>query len=390
MRTTLLVAIILTLTPLLAMSSSMASATLNVGPGGFSSIQAAVNAAQPGDTVLVSTGVYQEAVFISTPGITLAGVDRTSVVLEGGLQRQDGVTVVADGVTVKSMTAQNFAGNGFVFSDVTDFVMTDLHAKDNGEYGLYAIHSQRGDISYSYADGHADSGFYIGETEHCACDVHHNEGWNNMLGYSGTANSYVRIFANDFHDNRGGILPNVLPQEFGVDEETGTLYGTQVHTEIYDNYVHDNNNKNVRESGVFQTVHVPVGEGISIAGGWFNDIHDNQVTNNHLWGVGIFWLTTPPRGNQVHDNVISGARYGIWWDEWGEDHCFNDNVITDVQVVSDPDPLPTCPGLLDGSACPEQAVDLVACRAGDVRAPSATKEAFLVRHSLLDLDPNED
>ena len=45
--------------------------TIVVNPG--QSIQAAVNTAQPGDTVLVKPGVYHQAVLLKTDGITLRG-----------------------------------------------------------------------------------------------------------------------------------------------------------------------------------------------------------------------------------------------------------------------------------------------------------------------------
>lgn len=374
--------------PLLATPSS-ASQTLVVGAP-FPTIQAAVDAAQPGDLVFVPDGVYQEAVIVTTPGITVRGESRVGVVLDGSSEFSDGFAVLADGVALESMTAQNYVNNGFFFSDVTGFRMFDLHAKDNGVYGLYAIHSTKGDIGHSFAEGHGDGGIYIGETVICDCDVHHNVAWNNMLGYSGTANSYVRIHHNEFHSNRAGILMSVLPQEMGFDTETNEVYGTQVHTEIYENYVHDNNNMDVPESGIWETIHVPAGEGITIAGGWFNDVRDNRIENNSLWGVGIFWLTTPPRGNLVHDNDISGSRWGIWWDEWGEDHCFADNAVWDVDFVSDPDPLPTCPGLAGDLPCPAGTGDLVACRASDVRAPSLLKDAWLAHRALNDLPPEQD
>lgn len=363
--------------------------TLHVGPGGYASIQAAVDDALPGDTVLVASGTYQESVLVTTPGITIRGVDRLGVVLEGGGVLGNGITVNADNVAVESMTAQNYVSNGFVFARVTGFRMWNLQATDNGEYGLYAIHSTQGEISYSYASGHGDSGFYIGETIHCDCDVHHNEGWGNMLGYSGTANSYVRIWANDFHNNRAGILMSVLPNEMGFDQEEQALYGTQVHSSIYGNYIHDNND-HAPTSGVFDYVKPPVGEGITIAGGWMNDVHDNILINNKLWGVGVFWLTTPPRGNHVHDNYIEGSRYGVWWDEFGEDNCFEDNTLVNVQVASDPDPLPDCTGPVGDLPCPEETHNLAACRASDARVPSLAKLAWLAYRSVNDLDPHED
>lgn len=368
-----------------------AESTLVVGPGNYPSIQAAVDAASPGDTILVMPGVYQEEVMVATAGLTIAGYDRESVILEGGGVLTNGVTVVADGVTVRSMTARNYASNGFVFSDVDGFVMTDLRAKNNTEYGLYAIRSRNGDISYSIGEGHGDSAFYIGETPNCNCNVHHNVGFNNMLGYSGTANSYVRIYENEFYNNRAGILPSVLPQEIGVDAETMELYGTQVHTEIFNNYVHDNNNMDAPEVGIWETVHVPAGMGIGIAGGWYNSVYDNILEGNRLMGVAVFWLSTPPRGNEVFNNTISGGRYGIWWDEWGENNCFEGNDITRVDTVSDPSPLPSCAAtLVEAPECPEALYDWMQCGVRDARAPRLDKDAWLANRALNNLPPEQD
>src|ERR1700694_4431342 len=58
-------------------------------PGGFTSIQAAINAASPGDWVLVAPGVYHEkgtggdGVRISKPNIHLRGMDRNRVIVDG-------------------------------------------------------------------------------------------------------------------------------------------------------------------------------------------------------------------------------------------------------------------------------------------------------------------
>src|SRR5215467_8139410 len=59
--------------------------------GSFTSIQSAVNAARPGDWVLIAPGVYHEqgsaeaGVLIRTPGVHLRGLDRNGVIVDGTL-----------------------------------------------------------------------------------------------------------------------------------------------------------------------------------------------------------------------------------------------------------------------------------------------------------------
>ena len=71
-------------------------------------IQAAVDAAEPGGIVLISPGVYQEAVVVTTPFLTIRGLDRNRVILDGGFTLDNGIQVIeADGVTIENMTARS-------------------------------------------------------------------------------------------------------------------------------------------------------------------------------------------------------------------------------------------------------------------------------------------
>src|ERR1700756_2188091 len=68
--------------------------TYNGIAGRYTSIQAAVNAAQPGDWILIGPGDYHEqqdytnpswpsGVWIQTPGLHLRGMDRNAVIVDG-------------------------------------------------------------------------------------------------------------------------------------------------------------------------------------------------------------------------------------------------------------------------------------------------------------------
>ena len=61
---------------------------LLVGNGGYATIQAAVDAAASGDTILIAAGTYSESLTVNTSGLTLVGLGE--VVLQGTLRSANG------------------------------------------------------------------------------------------------------------------------------------------------------------------------------------------------------------------------------------------------------------------------------------------------------------
>ena len=67
---------------------------LEVGDGkDFTTIQNAVNKALTGDLILISPGVYNESVTITTPYLTIRGTDRNSVIIDGEFMRENGIQI---------------------------------------------------------------------------------------------------------------------------------------------------------------------------------------------------------------------------------------------------------------------------------------------------------
>lgn len=103
-----------------------AARTINV-PQQYPTIQAALNAAKPGDTVQVSAkpkgSVYHETLTMSTPNVVLqgkngatldgTGLGGTDEFGEGFYVGPDGIDIRADHVAVRGLTVQNFAGSQF-------------------------------------------------------------------------------------------------------------------------------------------------------------------------------------------------------------------------------------------------------------------------------------
>ena len=89
-------------------------------PAAFETIQAAVDAADPGDLVLVAPGTYPEEVLIGTDDLTLRGTDRNEVVIDGGGMRSSGVIATADGVRIENLTVRRTMYYGVLVTGMHD------------------------------------------------------------------------------------------------------------------------------------------------------------------------------------------------------------------------------------------------------------------------------
>jgi Right handed beta helix region len=292
-------------------------------PGDYPTIQQAVDAAQSGDLVLVAPGTYAEAVRVQHGGITIRGEDRNGVVLDGGSKLSNGILVDdANNVVVENMTAHNYVGNGFYWDGVTGYRGSYLTAYDNGDYGIYAFGSTRGQFDHSYASGNPDSGFYIGECFPCDAlitDVHSEL---NGLGYSGTNAGGNLIIRNSEWDlNGAGIAPNTLDSE-GLAPQRGAT--------ITSNDVHDNGNPNAPSNA---STHQGIGSGIILGGANLNYVADNRVEQNSDYGILVIgnlskqlWLAS---GNVVERNTVGGSGVAdlALAAPAGAGNCFADNTV---------------------------------------------------------------
>jgi hypothetical protein len=328
--------------------------------GGFSSIQAAVDKAKPGDWILIAPGDYHEdadqqsapspeelqeggvaGVLITTPDITLRGMNRNTVIVDGdkagapepcdpdaawqdfGITsggkpygRNGIVAFKANGVSVENLTACNFlSGNGDAGNEIWwdggdgsgkigihqywGSYLTATTTYYGGEstaaaYGIFSSNSA-GPASWNqiYADNFNDSGMYVGACQQ-VCDVTIDDAWMeyDALGYSGTNSGGAVVIENSqFDNNEDGADTNTqidgdppAPQNGDCpDGQTSPITHTRSCWVFMHNFVHDNNNPNSPAAG--SAAAGPYGTGMTISGARNVTVMDNTFENNGAWGT---------------------------------------------------------------------------------------------------------
>ncbi|MDB1086538.1 right-handed parallel beta-helix repeat-containing protein [Streptomyces sp. ACA25] len=180
-------------------------------PEDAATLQQAVDAAVPGDLVLIAEGVYREDVVVRTPRIVLRGTDRNSVVIDGQSQRRAGVTVTADEVTVENLTVRGHTAAGVRFTGtpgrpLLGYRASYLTVHDNARHGVRATHTRRGVIEHSYASGHSHAGIHLEHCAPCHTVVRDNLTERNARGIAlGHASHGLTVRENHGSGNRLGI-----------------------------------------------------------------------------------------------------------------------------------------------------------------------------------------
>ncbi|NGM70519.1 PQQ-binding-like beta-propeller repeat protein [Natronolimnobius sp. AArcel1] len=219
------------------------------------SIQDAIDAAQPGETILVGDGTYEESLTIDKE-LTLRSVSDGGAVLDGGDELERAITVESDDVTVDGFRIEGYSGGGeAVFIDGDRFTLRNTVLVDND---IDALSINRNSNEFS---------------------IDRNEIRRNKDGIADV---------DSFHaSDLGTITNNTIKDNHGLGID---LSG--------DDHVIETNNVSGNENGISST-------------GWRSEIRHNNVSTADGTAIETF------AGAIIEDNVIQNTPIGIEgnWDD---------------------------------------------------------------------------
>ena len=271
-----------------------------------------VDKALPGDTILVEPGTYHQAVYVDTANLTIKGIvdgdNRPWLDGEGTLS--DGFNTTGDNFTLEGFGIKNYIGNGVLTTGAEHLVYRDLIIQDAGIYGLYPVETTDVLIENNVVTGIADAAIYVGQSRGPIV-VRNNEVYENVTGIEIENSTNAEVYDNYAHDNTGGILVFLLPNN-----PSKVGYNTRV----YNNRVENNNHPNFGAPN--STVgKVPPGTGIMIMTADNTEVFNNTISGNQTFGVAltslysiyprdtVFDLGPLPENNWIHDNTYDHNGY---------------------------------------------------------------------------------
>lgn len=271
------------------------SATLTVEAG--TSIQAAINQAQSGDTVRVMPGVYRETVFIDKENITLQGVVRNGqwAVLDGGGKLNDGVLASGHGVVIQKLWVKDYKGNGIMTQGANNYKILDNYV-DGGFYGIFPQFGRNGLVARNRVTRVEDAGIYVGMSDNI--DIIANEAWGNVIGIESENCRDTLIEGNYAHDNSAGLMISLIPGLPVKDAERTVLRG---------NFVVNNNLKNFAPPSSV-AASVPPGIGIVVFAAKEATIEGNMIVGNQTAAImtadhATFGMATDPKADPYPSKV---------------------------------------------------------------------------------------
>jgi hypothetical protein len=345
-------------------SSIRADRTIVVRPG--QSIQAAVDRAQPGDTIAVEPGTYREAgracpfdrsqtcaVSITKDAIALVGrggKQRVTLLNAKGLSNgiavgssQDCSSHQIRGSRIVGFLVKGFSGSGIALRCVDDWELAYDSAINDARYGFDASFASDGRLHDSVAEQAARAGIHVALSHDV--EVDHNVAHANVIGFDFREMVRAAMKSNTAFYNTAGIFESI---------QVGDPLERSRENIIEGNIVQDNNRPNKCAKRSDPVCLIAPGVGVAVIGGTRNNNLGNKVIGNKTFGIAVLDVCSAfqipeskcdrlgfdplPRDIHTERNVALQNGVDLLWTANGSGNCW----LKNRSRVRVPSSLPRC------------------------------------------------
>ena len=263
---------------------------ISYGPGDESNITEAFLSLKDSSSILLKAGIYKfdNLSIAQLKHILIRGEGYDKTILDFSAQSQGGEGIrVTDvkGFTIADMTIRDSKGDLIKINKCRDVIIRNLHAtwktadSSSGGYAIYPVLCKNILIENCYAEGSSDAGIYVGQSD--SAIVKNCKAAKNVAGCEIENTTNAQVYNNEFYNNTAGFLMFDLPD---LSKRGG-------HIKAYNNYFHDNNNRNFAKAGSFGTIsgvgNASPGSGVIILAVSNVELYNNRIINNNSCSISI-------------------------------------------------------------------------------------------------------
>ena len=258
------------------------------GGADFTGIQAAINNAKDGDTIIVHSGVYYENVVVDKL-VTLRGIGHPVVDASGS---DSAITLTADGITLVGFTATN-SGSSEIAAGImvtsNDNTITGNKVSNNNYDGIFLWDSSNNTITDNKVSNNNDGGIFLWDSSNN----------NTISGNKVSNNNYGGIFPWDSSNN------TITGNNVSNNNEEGISLFLSRNNKITGNNVSNN------------------WEGIALSSSSNNKIYFNNFINNtdNVYSYASTSASTniwnsPLEITYTYDETTYESYVGNYWDDY--------------------------------------------------------------------------
>ncbi|MGH9938072.1 MAG: parallel beta-helix domain-containing protein, partial [Blastocatellia bacterium] len=268
-------------------------AVWRINPG--QSIQAALDQAIPGDTIEIRPGAYNETLLVDVDKITIRGLKENNQrpVLDGLNKLTDAVITSSHDFTIENLVIRDYVNNGITVHGGKNATFRDLEVHNAGLYGVYPVECRGVLIERVLATGIKDAAIYVGQSRDIIvrdCEAH-----SNVTGIEIENSVHALVENNYVHDNTGGILVFLLPNN-------PSKVGSD--TTVKNNRIINNNHPNFGDPTSI-VGRVQPGTGLLIMAADRTTVTENEIRGNNSFGIAVVGLAIAfPKGRTFDVGAI--------------------------------------------------------------------------------------
>jgi hypothetical protein len=332
------------------------AATITAGPGGqYPTIQGAINASSPGDTISVEPGTYTETVNINKGNIRVVGSSTTPPVIVGRINSSHQNNITVDGFEIRNWTG---VSHGITISYGQYLTVRNCTIHDGSgvgsDSGIYCRNStdvriENNEIyncikGINVASGHSSNGDYSGGVTITGNEIH-----DCPVDGIDVHGEYITIKENLIYDNISTDISGTHPDGIQFIASTADGYTSVQHARVFNNIIrnHTQNiftegteseeNSNCRDVHIYNNVVYNTSEIV-------NGVNMDSLTNSNL-------VIKYSRDVYIYNNTLGRAgNNGIYIH-----HCASNSIYVKNNIINNDlrngiyvqDPADIAPGAMD-------------------------------------------